>query len=62
MSPQVGVQFLMFNECRVLMLRIWDTFFSEHDTHANFSIVKELTSGSYKQEILHNHAQMAVND
>ncbi len=26
-SPQVGVQFLMSNECRVLMLRIWDTLF-----------------------------------
>ncbi len=26
-SPQVGVQFLMSKECRVLMLRIWDTFF-----------------------------------
>ncbi len=25
-SPQVGVQFLMSNECRVLMLRIWDNF------------------------------------
>ncbi len=24
-SPQAGVQFLMSNECRVLMLRIWDT-------------------------------------
>ncbi len=44
-SPQVGVQFLMSNECRVLMLRIWDTFFRSMTLMLDQTALVGLSSG-----------------